>query len=892
MTKKMLILLLLLDFIYLPLSAQKLNPEEVKVYTEECTDLIAYLEFSLNSIGDNELTPKEKDIIISESYSKFFRDSKVQIEDDLVPDREAVTNKDVQAYLKDVDFFFTKVIFSYKILSVNLLQDESKHPYFKIHALRTLDGTTINNDSIHNEQARYIEVSINPDLRQLKIVSIYTTKIDETIENIRWWNELPVSWKEILGNQISIHDSLAFSRILNITPDYALIEIPFDTTGLAQIQTLYPDSSIQLNPTFDSIYFSADSTGIAWRETVESSLRKLLSTKELNVSGRLDIHYLDPLSKLGSLHSLDISKTNISDLYPIRNLVDLEDLNISNTPVNNLDALVYSMALQNLDLSNTKVYSLLPLSNLVNLKVLNLASTQIDDIQALSSLKMLVDLKIKGTMVSDLSPIKQQLSLSYLNIDDCPIADISAVENLTELKIFSCNNTIVNNLKALSKLKNLNVIYCENTEITNLNALNGMEHLSKIYCDNTLLGKAKALEYMKNNVNVLVVYESKKLKKWYEELSPEWKNIFNKYVAVDEENPTKEQLHQVASITDIDISGQTQIASLEALSRIPNLKKLNASGTEITSLDALYELHELNWLDVSATKIITISALENSHTLSYLDISNTNVTKLNALHELHSLKKLNIQNTKIEDITQLMKLSGLRELQADGCSVDAKQFEAFSLKNPKCIVIYQSEFLNNWWNKLNNEWQQYFMGLQNWKQTPNSIELHELCKRQELVVENNRSIHDITALSVFSLLKKLSIIGTQISDINILAHLHRLESIELSQNPIMEIGALSGLKNLTSINISNTQVDNLDWILPLAHLQYLDISGTQIKNIKSLNSLYMLETLVAFNTRISSLKPLNDLVSLRKLKIYNTKVSSKKVQQFKNTHPSCVVDYF
>jgi hypothetical protein len=94
--------------------AQKLSQNEVKNFTEECNDLVAYLQFTLNAVGDNDLSPKEKDIIISDSYSKLFRDAHVQIEDDLVPDREAITNKDVQAYLKDVDFFFEKVIFSFK----------------------------------------------------------------------------------------------------------------------------------------------------------------------------------------------------------------------------------------------------------------------------------------------------------------------------------------------------------------------------------------------------------------------------------------------------------------------------------------------------------------------------------------------------------------------------------------------------------------------------------------------------------------------------------------------------------------------------------------------------------------------------------------------------------
>jgi len=184
MTKSYFLLFLLLIGIYFPSQAQKLSSEEVSTYKKECADLINYLQFTLNSIGDNDLSPKEKDIIISESYAKFFRDPQVQVEDDLVPDREAVTNKDVQAYLKDVDFFFNQALFSYKILSTDLFQNENNEPYFKVHALRTLSAVSLQNDSIYNEQARFIEIVVNPDLRELKIVSIYTTKINEKEENI------------------------------------------------------------------------------------------------------------------------------------------------------------------------------------------------------------------------------------------------------------------------------------------------------------------------------------------------------------------------------------------------------------------------------------------------------------------------------------------------------------------------------------------------------------------------------------------------------------------------------------------------------------------------------------------------------------------------------------
>ncbi len=893
MTKK--IFILLISFIFISSSqAQKLNPEEVKQFSEECKDLVAYLEFTLNAIGDNELTPKEKDIIISESFAKLFRDGKVQVEDDLVPDREAVTNKDVQAYLKDVDFFFEQAIFSYKVLSVNLQQDENDKPFFKIHALRTISGTSLNQDSIYNEQARFVEVAVNPDLRELKIVSVYTTKINELEENIKWWNNLPISWKEILGSGQKFVEGLEFSRVLNIQSNQVILDPLKDTITREDIELSTMDSlAVEIpKPTIDTLYFTTDSAKIAYKERLTKSLNRILAIKELDISGRLDISHLEPVSKLSAIRSLNISGTLVSDLYPIRNLIDLEDLNISNSQVNNLEALIYSMAIHNLNLSNTKVYSLDPLVNLDNVNILDVSSTGIDDLEAISEYKNLKDLQMENTMVSDLEAIAGLESLIFLNINNSPISDLSSIAELKELRVLSCNNTLIQSISPLKSMEELNILHVNNTEITSIKALDGKKKLSKIYCDNTLLGKQKALQFMSENPQVLVVYESRKLQKWFKNLPETWVNIFVDYVEIDVDNPTKEQLHQVAGILEIDLSEQDNISNIEPLSQIQNLKKLNLSKTSVESIEPLYELRDLAWLDISQTKVSSLGPLENNHSLQYLNISETDIESIDALEEASSLNKFCMNNTPVNNIDPIMGLTGLRELRADGSKINKSSFENFIISNPRCLCVYQSESLKQWWSSLSSTWKDVFMKMQKWDNTPNIDELHQLIKRTELKIENNRNIQGITEIETFVFLKKLNLSGTQVSDVNSLSKLSRIQSIDLSQTPIMNLDVLAELPLLESVIISNTQISYLDWVSQLTKLQVLDISGTQIKNLKALSSLYMLETLIAYNTRIANLKPLNEMVSLRTLKIYNTKVSSKKVDQFKYANPSCVVDYF
>ena len=88
---------------------------EVKEHEQKVKDMVAFLEYVLNTLGDKTTSARDKDVLITESYTKIFRDGKVQVEDDLVEKRNVITNKDVQAYLKDVDFFFDNIKFEFKI---------------------------------------------------------------------------------------------------------------------------------------------------------------------------------------------------------------------------------------------------------------------------------------------------------------------------------------------------------------------------------------------------------------------------------------------------------------------------------------------------------------------------------------------------------------------------------------------------------------------------------------------------------------------------------------------------------------------------------------------------------------------------------------------------------
>jgi len=149
---------------------EEVEMDEISQYEEEVRQMVAFLQYSMNVLGDPSFSAKEKDVVINESYSKIFADDKVQIEDDLDANRDVVTNKDVQAYLKDVDFFFKQVKFDFNILEIDHSKNHNGNLFFTVKMMRNLHGITVGNDSMNNDLERYIEINLdeeNKDRKQL-----------------------------------------------------------------------------------------------------------------------------------------------------------------------------------------------------------------------------------------------------------------------------------------------------------------------------------------------------------------------------------------------------------------------------------------------------------------------------------------------------------------------------------------------------------------------------------------------------------------------------------------------------------------------------------------------------------------------------------------------------
>ncbi|MEL7535385.1 MAG: leucine-rich repeat domain-containing protein, partial [Bacteroidota bacterium] len=326
-----------------PLAAQDAMADTTLLseYKQQSRQLVRFLQFVMNTIGDPQTSRREKDIIINQSYLKIFDNAEVQIEDDLLTYRSVVTNKDVQAYLQDIDFFYEQVRFDFEVEAVDHSLLENGDLFFIVRLNRHLEGINVEGDSINTFQERFIEINLDQENRLLKIASIYTTALSEDAALANWWNELSLPWKDVFADQLMVNDSQSMGDIL----DLDLAALVGDTLLIPPSMPIGDSMRSSLSELFAEEDFAFD-TLILNDPMLYRELKRLVQLEELDLSPYPEIDDLGPLARLSRLTKLNISGTKVRELSPIRNLTRLEVLNCSYTPINSLAPLQYATALR------------------------------------------------------------------------------------------------------------------------------------------------------------------------------------------------------------------------------------------------------------------------------------------------------------------------------------------------------------------------------------------------------------------------------------------------------------------------------------------------------------------------------------------------------------------
>ncbi|MEZ4828527.1 MAG: leucine-rich repeat domain-containing protein [Bacteroidia bacterium] len=850
---------------YPTLHAQISSPDttSISAYKQQVRQLISFLQFTFNAIGDSTASAREKEIIITQSYLKIFRDPEVQIEDDLAEYRSTVTNKNVQAYLKDIDFFFRYVSFEFLINEVSHEINESGGLYFQAKMDRVLRGVTFDGDSVYHVQPRVVEINLDPDSRILKIASIYTTRLSEQEDLTNWWNQLPFDWQAIFAKDISVNDTLTMADVLSLQDSLRIGD------------TLFIGSTpVSLNSAL-----------------IFTDLKRIMQSEKIDLSYNPSITDLEPLGKLTRLREVYISGTAIRDLTPLRNLTRLEVLKCDNTLVSDFSPMRYAISLREIFAGNTRLRDLSPFVYFSQLTRLDIQGSMVDDLQPLAGLSSLQAVYIQKTPVSSLAPLTRLHGLEIVDFSETGVSDLEPLRGKTKLHTVFFEKTAVSDLKPLSGAVSLRLIFADNSGLVSLEPLNSLSGLRKVYCDHTDVSRESASRFMRQHPGSLVVYASATLQDWWEKLDSAWKNIFAASVELSE-NPDREQLHQVAGISRIDINSHPTIQNLEPLSMLTNSEELHCAYIPVESFDPIADLVQLKVLDCSHTQLENTAPLRFLTQLTDLNCAHTRIDSLNDFAGLSHLEWLDIEKTSVKSLSPLDELSKLKEIYCDSTGVDVAEARRFLSYRSDCLVIFESEKLEQWWEGLSQAWQTIIRSHVRLDPTPDREQLHQIISLEGISVVDNQRITDLKPLEEFLRLNQLKITNTGVSSLDPLARLTSLKVLDCSLNPVESLLPLSDLKNLTYLDVENTPVSTLDPLTALVKLEELICAGTQIRDLKALSGMINLKRLDCSNTDIRKLTELDGVFSLVSIKCFNTRLNQKKVDSFAEMHKGCEVIFY
>lgn len=783
---------------------------EIKELSQKVDDQVRFLEYFLNTVGSSETNSRDKDVIIRESYKKIFRDEKVQVEDDLLLDRKVITNKDVTAYLKDIEFFFKDAGFKFKVREVKPFLRDNGELSFLVSMDRTLTAVGLNDEKITNTKPRFVEINVDQKSNELKIASIYTTKLSRDEELTEWWGTLSYTWESYFRGKI----------------------------GIAEEDSI----------TLDHLY-------------------KISIIDSLDLAGNEYLIDLIPIEALRDLKYIDISNTNVVELNPISNVTFLNYLNISNTPTEDIQFIKYSENLEYLDISGTQIQDISELSNLKKLHTLKAKNTIVQSFAVLNSFESLTSLEVGYSSFNNIENINELERLKYLNISGNYLMNLDMLSSLDSLEEIVLEETNIVDLTPLVGLEKLRLININVTEVSDLTPLNGKRSLRKLYADRTGVTEASADEFARRNRTVLLIHHVENLQTWWDALPLEWRSVLTSINPNLNTNlPSIEDLSYTVGADTLDVSG-SQINTLGPVLKFKKINHLKFDDTEVNDLTPLSDIKALLTISGKNTKVKNLQALVNLIELTNVDFRDSPVEGYFMLKDLPNLTYLNLDNTEI-DVSEIHEfLEANKKVNIIYRSSILEQWWDLLDDTWKGLIVGQFsgsdeepdlESLHQWTAQSQVQVKDV--------QISNLGHLLIFNNLRKLTV-TEVPIIDISHVGEMYLLEELTISHAPVTDLTALGSLKNLIYLDLSKTGIEDLRPLGVLTGLKSLIISGTSIKVLRGLEPMTNLVHLDIASTNVRSLKPVQGLNI-ERLICFNTRLNqravdSFKKLNPNCDVR-----------------------------
>lgn len=355
-----------------------------------------------------------------------------------------------------------------------------------------------------------------------------------------------------------------------------------------------------------------------------------------------------------------------------------------------------------------------------------------------------------------------------------------------------------------------------------------------------------------------------------------------------------ETLRQISKTTEIDVSGNENITTLEPLSELSELRSLNCSGTKISDINPIRNLNKIKELNISNTNVTDISNLKYANVVQDFKADNTKINDISVVSFFENLNNLSLANTEINNIKPVFKCINLTSLNLSGTQItdlsslsNLLKLYNLDISNTKVTDIYPLQGLVNL----------HFLNVEG-TEISDLMPLQGLDRLNEINFSNTE-VSDLMPLDNMSRLNKIycdnSLVDKDMankfksSNPNVLV-IYETQALELWWNALPSFWKdLLTTQVMTSkkptkeelhsiINIKNLKVEHFiqdaEPISRLTNIEFLDISDSKIDDLAPLYGLHNLKSLNIRNTEVSDLSSLSNLKNLKELNIENTKVTS------------------
>ena len=156
-----------------------------------------------------------------------------------------------------------------------------------------------------------------------------------------------------------------------------------------------------------------------------------------------------------------------------------------------------------------------------------------------------------------------------------------------------------------------------------------------------------------------------------------------KYEMMEEEDPIAEEEGYILNTSGLGI---TDIAKIEGLEKLTELKGLNLGGNAIFEIKEIDKLINLEYLSFGGNNILEIKGLENLVNLKGLILQGNQINEIKVLENLINLFYLDISENPISEIKGLENLINLKYLHLNEINITEELLVQIAQEKPLSVI--------------------------------------------------------------------------------------------------------------------------------------------------------------------------------------------------------------